>query len=227
VAFDALVAALYGDVVAFEAAEEAKIAAENARHAAVRPTRLLCHISRHVCAERLRAPLPQTWTGMSAALAAQRARTDAAFPDARRGPRVAKRPKWGDDAYDDYADLDEDDESDEEDRRRTVRRGAHNGNHPDDEGDLGPNAPWVRAPAAAKHRPVMAPPPPPPPPDPFPAATAMARGLPGAPAVVHVRVCPAEDASPETILPELSAPYLCVPYDMTVRDVPCAMPLRW
>jgi hypothetical protein len=37
VAFDALVAALYGDVVAFEAAEEAKIAAENARHAAVRP----------------------------------------------------------------------------------------------------------------------------------------------------------------------------------------------
>jgi hypothetical protein len=45
----------------------------------------------------------------------------------------------------------------------------------------------------------------------------MARGLPGAPAVVHVRVCPAEDASPETILPELSAPYLCVPYDITVR----------
>ena len=36
VAFDRLVAALYGDVAAFEAAEEAKIAAENARHAAVR-----------------------------------------------------------------------------------------------------------------------------------------------------------------------------------------------
>ena len=34
-AFDALVAALYGDVVVFEAAEEARIAADNAKHAAV------------------------------------------------------------------------------------------------------------------------------------------------------------------------------------------------
>jgi hypothetical protein len=32
-----------------------------------------------------------------------------------------------------------------------------------------------------------------------------------------VFVCPAEDASPETILPALAAPYLCVPYNMTVR----------
>ena len=160
---------------------------------------------------------------MSAALAAQRARTDAAYPDGRRGPRVAKRPRWGEDVYDDYAELEEDEESEEEDRRRVVRRApqnAANGNHPDDEGDLGPGAPWVRAPAAAKQRPVAPPAaaaPPPPPPDPFPAATAMAKGLPGDPAVVHVFVCPAEDASPETILPALAAPYLCVPFNMTVR----------
>ena len=167
--------------------------------------------------ERLTRVASQTWTGMSAALAAQRARTDAAYPDARRGPRAAKRPRWADDPYDDYAELEEEDDSDEDDRRRAARRGGNNG-HPDDYGDLGPNAPWVRAPAA-KQRVAQPPPAPSAPaqPDPFPAATAMARGLPGAPAVVHVRVCPAEDASPETILPALNAPYLCVPFDMTAR----------
>ena len=41
-AFDALVAALYGDVVAFEAAEEARIAAENAKNAKVCAPLIVC-----------------------------------------------------------------------------------------------------------------------------------------------------------------------------------------
>ena len=207
-------------MVAFEAAEEARIAAENAKNAKVRSRHFFARFGFRPDARA--PPAAQAWTGMSAALAAQRARTDAAYPDGRRGPRAAKRPRWGDDPYDDYVDLEEDEESEEEDRPRVARRApqnAANGSHPDDEGDMGPGAPWVRAPAAAKQRPAPPPAaaPPPPPPDPFPAATAMARGLPGDPAVVHVFVCPAEDASPETILPALAAPYLCVPFNMTVR----------
>ena len=75
---------------------------------------------------------------MSAALAAQRARTDAAYPDGRRGPRAPTRPRWADDPYDDYAELEEDEESEEEDRRRFEAeqlKALHRREFPDDPAD--------------------------------------------------------------------------------------------
>lgn len=187
--FDKLVAALYGDVAAYEQAEEEAVQASNAAHKA-------------------------EWARRAAAFAEQRARAGLSVADTR----PTKRPKWGD-AFDDIALQDlQSEEEDEgvEDGGAGRAAGRHRGGEydPGPYAEDGRQQQGGHRGGAAGRMGV-----PPAPPPTFPHAVALGRafsvGL--VPTTVHMELRPLRPASvPQGCLPlpPLATPHLCVPAAM-------------
>jgi hypothetical protein len=187
--FDKLVAALYGDVAAYERAEEEAVQASNAAHKA-------------------------EWARRAAAFAEQRARAGLSVADTR----PTKRPKWGD-AFDDIALQDLQSEEEDEDggggggRAAGRHRGgeydpgpyAEDGRQQQQGGQRGGAAGQMGVPPAS--------------PPTFPHAVALGRAFSAGlvPTTVHMELRPLRPASvPQgcLALPPLATPHVCVPAAM-------------